>query len=220
MTITQVARPDRTLDTHSKERATTTRSPLAQLAGPMALTAGILIVVAQVMMLPFDVKDHVATSQSPVFQMAGVLYLAGFCALMIALVGVYGWIARRTGSFGVVAVCVAIVGTMLLAGDLWFETFAVPFLADGPAPQVLDSDPSVLLGLGAISSYVLFAGGWFLFGVASFRARVFPKAICVGIAVAGLIGFNALLAPFGVPLGLAVAALGVWMLSRTKHATT
>ena len=102
MTITQVARPDRTLDTHSKERAhppppLSARSP--SLAGPMALTAGILIVVVEVMMLPFlsMCRTTSPTPPSPVFQMAGVLYLAGFCALMIALVGAYGWIARRTG---------------------------------------------------------------------------------------------------------------------------
>ena len=73
----------------------------------------------------------------------------------------------------------AIVGTMLLGGDLWFEAFAVPWLADGPDPQVLLSKPSTLFGLGAISSYLLFAVGWLLFGLAGLRARVVPVAISV-----------------------------------------
>ena len=37
-----------------------TRSPFARLAGPMAVTAGDLITVAQLVMLPFDPKDHVS----------------------------------------------------------------------------------------------------------------------------------------------------------------
>ena len=40
-------------------------SPMTRLAGPFALVAGILIVVAQLMMMPLDsVNDHVATSST------------------------------------------------------------------------------------------------------------------------------------------------------------
>ena len=103
---------------------------------------------------------------------------------------------------------------MLLAGDLWFEAFAVPWLAEGPEPQVLASEPSTLLAVGAIASYLLFAAGWVLFGLASLRARVFPIAISVLIVIGGIAGYSALLAPFGVPLGIAVASLGGWMMLR------
>ena len=37
------------------------RSPLRRLAGPMALAAGVLPIVALRVMLPFDPNDHVAT---------------------------------------------------------------------------------------------------------------------------------------------------------------
>lgn len=120
--------------------------------------------------------------------------------------------ARAAGRLGVIGVTVALIGTMMLGGDLWFESFAVPWLADGPAAQqVFDTDPTVVLGLGAIASYVSFAVGWALFGVASFRARVFPRSISIALVIGGLVGFSALLAPFGIPLGLAVGALGLWM---------
>lgn len=194
-------------------------SPLSRIAGPMALAAGVLIVVAQLVMLPFDPDDHVATSTDPVFQVGGVIYLLGFLALMIALVGAYGWgLDKATGRLGVIAVVTAIVGTMLLGGDLWFETFAIPWLAD-EAPASLDTDPTTLLAIGAISSYLSFAVGWALFGIANYRARIFPTAICVAIVIGGLIGFRALLSPTGIPLGLAVAWLGVWMLRATKTAS-
>jgi hypothetical protein len=193
-------------------------SPLSRNVGPVAVAAGVLMVVAQLVMLPFDPDDHVATSTDPVFQIGGVIYLIGFCALMITLIGAYGWGLHKAGGFGVVAVVTAIVGTMLLAGDLWFETFAVPWLAD-EAPASLDTDPTTLLAIGAIASYLSFAVGWALFGIASYRARVFPTAICVAIVICGLIGFRALLSPTGIPLGLAVAWLGVWMMRAPKTAT-
>jgi len=48
-------------------------SPLSRHAGPVAIAAGMLIVVAQLLMLPFDPDDHVATSTDPVFQIGGVI---------------------------------------------------------------------------------------------------------------------------------------------------
>jgi hypothetical protein len=146
-----------------------------------------------------------------------VIYLVGFCVLMFALIAVHGLQARQAGRLGSVAVTVATVGTMLLGGDLWFESFAVPWLAAGPYPEVLTSEPSTLFALGALSSYALFAVGWVLVGIASLRACVFPVAISAAIVIGGVAGYNALLAPFGVPLGLAVAALGLWIL-RTRAA--
>jgi hypothetical protein len=105
---------------------------------------------------------------------------------------------------------------LFLAGDLWFESFAVPWLAAGPAPQVLTSEPSTLFALGAISSYFLFGAGWVLFGIASLRARVFPVAISLAVVVGGFAGYNALLAPGGIPLGLALATLGVWIMRADR----
>ena len=174
------------------------------------------MVGAQLVMLPFDPMDHVATSTSPVFQLGGVFYLAGFVALLLFAVASHGWHEARSGRLGVVATITAIVGTMALGGDLWFETFAVPWLAD-EVPNAFDTDPTIVLALGAIGSYLLFAFGWILYGVASFRARVFPVAISVAIVIGGALGFNSLLSPWGVPLGLAVGALGIWMI-RTKRA--
>ena len=191
------------------------RSSLSRLAGPFALAAGVLMVGAQLVMLPFDPMDHAATSTATQFQLGGVLYLAGFVALMLFVVASHGWQERRSGRFGVVATIAALVGTMMLGGDLWFETFAVPWLGD-QAPAALETDPTTLLAIGAISSYFLFAIGWLLYGIASFRARVFPRAIAIAIAVGGVVAFNALIAPWAVPLGLAVAALGIWMIREQR----
>jgi hypothetical protein len=67
------------------------------------------------------------------------------------------------------------------------------------------------MGLGAISTYALFAAGWTLFGIASVRARVFPLPISIAIILGGLAGFRALLAPWGILLGVALLMLGLWI---------
>lgn len=185
---------------------------LSRLAGPLALSAGALMVGAQLVMLPFDPKDHVATSTALAFQLGGVAYLVGFVVLMLFVVASHEWLEAGAGLLGAAATVATVVGTMLLGGDLWFETFAVPWLAD-EAPSAFDTDPTVLLAVGALSSYLLFAVGWVLYGVASHRAHV-PVAISVAIVIGGALGFQALLSPWGVPLGLAVGALGVWLIRR------
>ena len=109
----------------------------------------------------------------------------------------------------------------MLGGGLWFESFAVPWLADSPAAQqVFDSNPTVVLGLGALTSYLSFAVGWAMFGVATYRAAVFPRTISISVAVEGLIGYNALPSPFGMPLGIAIGALGLWMKAHRPQLIT
>jgi hypothetical protein len=199
----------------TQPHAASTRPAAASLsghAGWLSLTAGGLFIVTQVVMWSFDQQLNPATSRDVVFQTAKIGYLAGFIVLMFALIAAHARQAPRAGRLGTVATGTAIVGTMLLAGDLWFESFAVPWLADGPSPQVLTSEPSLLLALGALSSYLLFAVGWTLFGIASLRARVFPLAISALIVIGGIAGYNALLAPGGIPLGVALTALGGWLL--------
>jgi hypothetical protein len=194
-----------------------THSRLSRLAGPFAVSAGVLIVGAQLVMLPFDPKDHVATTTALPFQLGGIVYFLGFVALMLFLVASHEWLEDGAGRLGVAATTAAVAGTMALGGDLWFETFAVPWLAD-EAPNAFDTTPTVLLGVGAVASYCLFAVGWVLYGIAALRAHA-PVAIAVAIAIGGLLGYRALLTPWAVPLGLAVGALGVWS-SRTSAART
>ncbi len=204
-----------TSSTDHRGATITPRSPLSRLAGPLAVSAGVLMVGAQLVMLPFDPKDHVATTTDTTFQIGGVFYLAGFVALMLFVVASHAWHERSSGRLGVVATIAALVGTMMLGGDLWFETFAVPWLAD-QAPSSLSTEPTTLLALGAISSYLLMAVGWVLYGVATFRARVFPRGISAAIVIGGVVGFSALLSPFGIPLALAVGTLGVWMIRSQR----
>jgi hypothetical protein len=146
-----------------------------------------------------------------VFQLGQVVYLLGFVGLMVLLFASSRSQDHKGGRFGVFATIAALIGTMALGGDLWFETYAVPWIAD-EVPAAFDTDPTLVLALGAISSYLLFATGWVLYGIASLRTRVYPRAIGVAIVIGGVVGFQGLLSPYDVVLGLAIGAAGIWLL--------
>jgi hypothetical protein len=188
-------------------------SPLVRLAGPAAVVAGALLTVSQLVMWTLNRADLVATVNSITYKITMTSYVIGFFALMVALVALYERQALRAGTFGVVALCAAIAGTMDMAANMWFDGFVVPWLAD-VMPQTLAAPKRGTLVIAALSSYLLLPLGWLLFGIASFRAGVYPRILCVAIMIGGLIGFGAGLPPYGIPLGLAVAALGVWCLAR------
>jgi hypothetical protein len=192
-------------------------SPLNRHAGAIALIAGGLFAVIHVgQFLVADRSDLAAMMTDPVFIAFSAAYFIAFPLLLIALVALYWRQASRAGLFGTIAFCTAFIGTVALAGDMWFDAFAVPWLVE-VAPAVVSADRSgSLLMAGWLVSVVVFSLGWIMFGLASFRSRSFPRALSIAIAIGGLIGFKAAAAPWGVALGLAVAAVGVWLI-RNRH---
>ena len=194
-------------------------SPLNRYAGPIALIAGGLFAVIHIgQFFVADRSDLAAMVTDPVFMVVSAAYFIAFPLLLIALVALYWRQAGEAGLFGAVAFCTALIGTVALAGDMWFDAFAVPWLVQ-VAPAVVSADRSgSLLTTGWLVSVVLFSLGWIMFGLASFGARVFPRALSIAVAIGGLIGFKAATAPWGVALGLAVAAVGVWLVRQDRIA--
>jgi hypothetical protein len=191
-------------------------SPLSRLAGPAAVVAGTLLTVSQLVMLTLNSTDRVALLNSIIYKVTMTGYVIGFFALMVALVAMYQRQAVQAGTFGVVALCAAIAGTMDMAGNMWFDAFVAPWIAD-VMPETFSAPKRGTLVAAALSSYVLLPLGWLLFGFASFRAGVWPRILSVAIMVGGLISYGAGLPPFGIPLGLAVAAVGVWCLAHPER---
>ena len=198
-----------------------TPSLLARSAAPFAIVAGGLVVVTRLVMLtvPLDVESLMVYVLTVTWSITSIAQILAFAMLVIALVATYDLQAREAGVFGVIALCAAIVGTVFMAGDWWFEAFAVP--------RIAEVDPSIMVGfaqsrllLGGLMSFVLFGIGWVLYGIASVRAGVFPAAISWTIAAGGLVSA----VPIGVAyfsgnvlLGLALVALGIWLI-RTRTA--
>ena len=192
------------------------QSALTRHAGWVAVIAGAFVVVTHLALWAvFDRGRLQATLADPLFQAINATYFFALCGLAIALVAVHAWQARAAGILGVLGFCAALVGIMNLGGNMWFEGFVGAWVVQ-VAPQTLVAEKSALFTAGALSSYLLFAVGWMLFGLASLRARVYPVAICIAIVVAGAIGYLAAAPPFGVPIGLAIAWLGVWMVRASS----
>jgi hypothetical protein len=194
--------------------------PLSRHAGPIVLTAGAYIAITHLALLfVYNPDDLLSTLANPLFRIVSIAYAAAFAGLLVALFAAYARQAREAGKFGLVALFAAILGTFTLGADMWFEAFATPWLVE-IAPQVINAERATIWVIGYFSSYILFAVGWALFGLASLRARVFPLPVNVALVLGGLIGFLAAGPPFSVPLGLALMWLGVWLIKTARvHAT-
>ncbi|CAH0272631.1 hypothetical protein SRABI83_03691 [Arthrobacter sp. Bi83] len=188
-------------------------SPLASAAGPIALVAGLAFAAVDVArLLAADRSlDRIEMMRQTPFVVTNALYWAVFIGLVLALVSVYFRSAGRTGGLGAVGFCFALVGTLDMAGNMWFDGFAGPWIAD-VAPGAILAGGSGMLAVGGLSSYVLFALGWIVFGITGWRSRMFPAWAGVAFVVAGVLGYNAGLPPYGIPIGLTMAALGWWIL--------
>ncbi len=198
-------------------------SPLSRVAGPIAIVAGLLVIVTRLVIMftiPTEIgplKDYVLTSTHAINSVASIL---AFALLVLALFAMYEREVGPAGALGVVGLAAAVIGTVFMAGDWWYEAFAVPRLAE-MAPDAIDTFVGGRLLIGGLSSFVLFGIGWLLFGLASLRAGVFPAAISLGIAAGGLLSGIPLGVAYltgGVIVGLAVAAWGIWTLRERTPA--
>ena len=190
---------------------------LSRFAAPLAITAGSLVIITRLVIMatiPTEVEPLIAYVLSATHAINSVASIAAFALLIVALVAVSERKAPAAGTLGVLGVGAAIVGTVFMAGDWWYEAFAVPRLAE-VAPQAIDGFVGGRLLIGGLSSFVLFGIGWVLFGTASLRARAFPTAASIGIVVGGLLSgipIGVVYLSGGVILGLTITALGAWML--------
>jgi hypothetical protein len=193
-------------------------SSLSRQAGPIALAAGASLALVDLarwgLARPTDLVGMMA---DPLFQVVNAAYFVTFFGLAVALVALYGWLDLRAGWFGLIAFLVALAGTLTQGGNMWFEGFAVPWLAQ-VAPSVFTAEKTITLQVGALAAYLLFALGWILFGIAVLRTRTVPAVLPIAVIVGGVLGYNSGLPPYGVPLGLALAALGAGLIRAGRAA--
>jgi hypothetical protein len=200
------------------------QSPLARVAGHIAIVAGVLVIATRLVLMltiPADLASLQAVVLTPLYAINTVASIVAFGFLALALVAIHERQGRAAGWPGVIGMGAALIGTVFMAGDWWYEAFAVPWLAD-IAPVVFDTGAGGRLLVGGLASFALFSLGWALFGAASIRARVFPRAISVAILIGGVLA--------GIPIGgaylygslifgLAIASLGVWFLNSASVGT-
>ena len=137
--------------------------------------------------------------------LSGGLAWAGGLALAVGLAGLYLRQAPAAGRLGLVGFLLALLGTAAMAGSDWTGLFVIPQLASA-LPGWLSTPPDGV-GLAILANFVIYALGWLLFGIATLRAGVFPRAAGAAVTL-GIVASIA--APLS--LGLLVFELGlVWL---------
>jgi len=181
----------------------------ARQAGIASLVAAGLIIVSQVsqLVLPLMMPESfwIATQSLRM----GLALVAMF-ALLVALTGLYARQAPATGKLGLIGYLTASLGTLLVAGDWWYEAFIGPMLRQ-QAPELLSTAVSGSILIGAGLTFGIFAAGWIIFALATLRAGVAPRGAAVLMILAGFAGILALISPFQIPLALAVGWMGLWL---------
>ena len=146
-----------------------------------------------------------------------VVLLLSVALLLAGLVGLYISVAEVTGGWGLVGFLIALVGTGMVMGVIWDQTFTVPALAQ-IAPTLLETDPPALVNFGFIFSFALFSLGWLLFGIAAYRAQVFTR-IAVILLMMGAILSNIPLPFTAIIFAVAVSCLVFALLTGRSVST-
>jgi hypothetical protein len=195
-------------------------SNLIRWSGLVALIGGVLFVILDVVdFISFGNQPFTAVATTGVWTIAQGAYIVAAIFITLGLVGLYVCQAQQTGTLGLVAFVVTFIGGMMATGSTWSEAFFGPWLSEA-APELMEANPAGSVITGAILSYLLFALGWFLFGLASLRAKVLPRGaavlLMIGAVVFLVLGFLDL--PFaGVVFGAAVAWLGSALWSSSSN---
>ena len=177
-------------------------STLMRWGGLAAMASSVSSVLSDLLSLAVDLESAESALTTP-YVLVFLLYLLATLLLLLGLVGLYASQSEAAGVLGFVGFLVAFFGTALFAGAIWFELFITPSLAT-EAPELAEAE----LGLaGFILSFLLVVVGWLLFGVATLRARAYPRWAAILLIVGAVISF----APIplsGIVLSVAVAWLG------------
>ncbi len=178
-------------------------SDLIRWGGLAALVGGVLFVVAELLGLPtLNVESFSETATTASFAIQTTTFLLGVVLMLLGLVGLYARQSEAAGALGLIGFLVAFLGTVLVGGVMWASAFIAPALAT-EAPEFLDAGPPP----GLLPTFIIFAVGWLLFGIATLRGRVFPRAAAILLIVGAVVTFLPL--PFTtLVFDVAVAWLG------------
>lgn len=197
-------------------------SNLIRIGGLVAVVAGVLLLLlADLWNLLLEVivggsENFSEFAVTTSWTVLSAMYLIGALLLLVALGGLYARQSEAAGALGLVGFLAALVGTGLLAGMMWTLAFVVPSVAI-EAPAFLDAEQTAgPLDMGFMLSGIAVALGWALFGVATLRARVFPRTAAIVLIVGALLIVLPLPATTLV-IDVAVAWLGLSLLSGQRR---
>lgn len=198
-------------------------SALVRYGGLAALIGGALFLVSDVWTLveefilgaPERLSEQATTTS---WTFVSVMFMAGSILLLLGLVALYARQAEASGILGLSGFLLTFVLMAMVVGAMWTFTFVAPSAAI-EAPAFLDNEnPAGPLMVGFAITFMAFPLGWLLFGIATYRAGIFPKFAGGLLAVGALVAFAPLPAAT-VLLDAAVIWLGYSLFSERGEQT-
>ncbi len=169
---------------------------LYRWSGLVLLVGGLLGLVSSILEAVLYPGDSATPAQilSATAMLVLSMSFVGFLLIAIGFPGGYLRQAARAGRLGFVGFVLLSLGLLLGGVGLGAVlTIILPYLAQS-APKLLTGDPPPALLLLIIGSTLLWAVGGILLGIASIRARVFPRWVGILLLASGIISI------IGIPL--------------------
>lgn len=197
------------------------RQNLVRWGGLAALIASILsIAIEIVLMVTIRNQAYSTAALTAEWSLLYTLRLIAVILLMLGLVALFARQSQMMRAFGVVAFVIASIGTMLIFGFAWALLFVFPGMAEA-VPAFLDklaNEP----GIGMVITLFLVTVGWFLFGLASLRAKILPAGSAWMVMAGAFLALvlNIMRLPFSwVIFDLGVLWMGWWLWSERVPST-
>ena len=166
---------------------------LFRMSGLALMLAGAMFVVAELISLSVlaqgDVDDLRQIAGTNSFFLQSFSTLVGGIFLLGGLVGLYVRQSEAAKKLGVAGFVLAFLGTALVVGDFYANTFITPLVAL-EAPNFLDNPLAGVLQVWLPFDFVLLAASCLVLCVATVRARVYPRGaswLLLGGAVLALL---------------------------------
>ena len=201
---------------------------LIRWSGLAAMAAGLIFAGIQ----PVHPPDVLASVTTGVWTVITAVKLAMCFLFMAGLTGLHIRQQAEAGWLGLLGLVLFGASWALQSGFVFAEVFILPPLAEA-APEFVASYLSVVNGhpgtanIGVIApAYVvvglLYLSGGMAFGIATFRAGIFPRRPAGLLALTALMTPGAALLPHAIqrmaaiPMGIALAWLGYALWSETR----
>jgi hypothetical protein len=185
-------------------------SDLIRWCGVSAVAGAVMLVVsALVSILGVDFSN--LSKDLGALILASLLGMLAAVLLLLGLVGLYASQAQAAGVLGLVGFLLAFLGTVFIAGFDWLGAFLLPNVAD-EASRIFEATPP-----GFVVTFLLFAVGWLVFGLAMLRARVYPRGVALALVAGALIN---LVPVAGTEVVFALAIAWAGLLLFTGRGTT
>lgn len=158
---------------------------LIRIGLPAAFIAALVGIAGDAYHFTLGDRSQVATSLG--YRAHGIALMLAFFLAILALLRLMLLHDGRWGTLGRVGFVLALAGTITTIADIWAETIVLPGVT-ASAPQLLDEDASGFhLAAVAFAFLALFALGWLLVAIATFRAGMASRAASVGLAIAAVV---------------------------------